>query len=116
MSLADQLLLPEAKKKLIFPDMITSSSTILFSGGSAGARGMMNNVDFLLQYLPKGAKVDGAFLDSAYTVDVEPFSPTFVGFRNETQEIFNRYNTSAVIPEDCAATYRDEMWKCNMGQ
>ena len=112
-----QRIIRSALTDLVTKGLITSKSTILFSGGSAGARGMMNNVDFLPAYLPDGATVDGAFLDSSFTLDYEPYSNSFVGFRNETQEIFNRYNVSAIIPADCAAAYPgDDMWKCNMGQ
>lgn len=77
---------------------------------------MMNNVDFLSPYLPVGVTALGAFLDSAYTIDIEPYDPNFVGFRNETQEIYNRYNVSAIIPADCAAVYTGDEWKCTFGQ
>lgn len=77
----------------------------------------MNNVDFLSSYLPTGAQIVGAFLDSPYYIDVEPYSSSFIGFGNETKEIFDHFNVTGVIPTDCAATYPgDDMWKCTMGQ
>lgn len=112
-----QRVVRSALNDLIQKGLIISKSTVMFGGGSAGARGMMNNVDFLVDLLPNMATVHGAFLDSCFTIDIDPYDPAFVGFRYETQEIFLRYNVTAIIPDDCATAYPgDEMWKCNMGQ
>lgn len=100
-------------------DRMGPTSQVMFSGQSAGARGMMNNVDFLSDYLPINATVLGVFLDSPYYIDIEPYTASFVGFQNETIEIYNRYNVGAVIPEACAQRYTDESgegWKCIFGE
>lgn len=79
----------------------------------------MNNVDFLSEYLPDGVTILGAILDSPYYIDVQPYDETFVGFQNQTKEIYNRYNVGAIIPDDCAEKYPNstgEGWKCLYGQ
>lgn len=104
---------------LVMTGRITSKSRVMFAGQSAGARGIMNNVDFLQSYLPEGCLVLGAILDSPYYIDVEPYAANFVGFQNQTMEIFNRYNVDAIIPNDCAEAYPKSSgngWKCLYGQ
>jgi hypothetical protein len=109
-----------ALNDLISKNIINSQTKVLFGGGSAGARGMMNNVDFLAPIVQTvGATVIGAFLDSPYTIDIVPYNPDFVGFQNQTKEIYNRYNVQAIIPSDCASVYTDgsgDGWKCLYGQ
>ncbi len=103
---------------LVKKGLITSASRILLGGSSAGGRGMMNNADFLSHYLP-GSSILGAVLDSPYYLDQAPYDETFVGFPNQTMEIYNRYNVAAIIPADCAAVYTDasgDGWKCIYGQ
>lgn len=95
---------------LVYRYDINSESKIVFGGASAGARGMMNNVDFLVSYLPSGATVIGAVLDSPFYMDLVSYDPEFVGFPYQTIEIYNRYNVDAIIPDDCAATYTNELW------
>ena len=99
-----------AMSDLVTRGLITSNSTILFGGGSSGARGIMANVDTLVSsYLPSGATVDGVFLDSAFDIDIDPYPYTSVNMvddqtealltmyfeslvsaRNLTQEVYNR--------------------------
>lgn len=114
-----QRIIRSALADLVAQGKISSESVITFGGTSAGARGMMNNVDFLSSTLPSGALVRGVLLDSPYYIDIEPFSSSFEGFQNQTMEIYNRYNVSAVIPSDCSAVYSaaaGEEWKCLYGQ
>ena len=78
---------------------------------------MMNNIDFISSFLPHTMTIIGVFLDSPYTIDITPYSDEFVGFRNETEEIYKYYNVSAIIPEACADEYPgDETWKCTFAQ
>jgi O-palmitoleoyl-L-serine hydrolase len=112
-----QRVIRSALNDLVYNGKLTSESSILLAGGSAGARGMMNNVDFLSSYLPTNSTLLGAFLDSPYYIDIEPYVSTFEGFPYETQQIYELYNVAAVIPPDCAKTYPgDQGWKCIYGQ
>jgi O-palmitoleoyl-L-serine hydrolase len=118
-----QRVLRSALSDLVSRGKLTVNSSILLGGGSAGARGMMNNVDFLSSYLPNGSTdtLLGAFLDSPYYIDIEPFpsssSAGYEGLPYETQQIYQRYNVSAIIPRACEEKYpNDEGWKCLYGQ
>lgn len=111
-----QRVVKSALNDLIDTNLITSSSQILFAGGSAGGRGMMNNIDFLVSQLPPQTQTIGAVLDSPYYIDITPYDPTFEGLQYQTQEIYNRYNVSAVIPKECSDMYPGEEWKCTYGQ
>ena len=105
-------------RDLISNHGLSSSSTIVFSGGSAGARGVMVLIDVLVaDYFPKGAKVVG-FLDSPYYVDIPSFSPLYKGFQYEESMKYKHMNTKNIICPECAATYPDvnDRWKCQFGQ
>ena len=67
----------------------------------------MVNVDSIAALLPAGfANLIGAFLDSPYYIDIQPYKNSgFVGFQNQTKEIYNRYNVSALIPQECSDAY-----------
>jgi len=97
---------------------LLDGAKVLFGGFSAGARGMMSNVDFFASHLPKDSEVLGVYLDSPYYIDVPPnIGSDYIGFRNETEIIFERYNVAAVIPSDCQAAYpAKESWRCVFGQ
>ena len=92
---------------LVSSGLLTADSKILFGGSSAGARGAMVNVDLLPAILPGGVlSLVGAFLDSPYYVDIMPYSNSgFVGFQNQTKEIYNRYNVGGVISDECHQAY-----------
>ena len=100
---------------------MTSNTTIVLGGGSAGARGMMTLVDLLVrEYLPVGAKIV-TFLDSPYYMDMIPYSTAFQGFPYQEQQKYMYYNTSGIIAEDCAQKYNatssaEMLWKCQFGQ
>lgn len=115
-----QRIIRSALADLVSTGLVTDKSRVLFGGGSAGGRGMMNNVDYLVQHsLPAGATVLGAFLDSPYTIDIVPYDSGFAGFQYETKEIYARYNVTAIVPDDCAAMYpadSEDAWKCVYGQ
>ena len=105
-------------RDLILNHGLSSSSTIVFSGGSAGARGVMVLIDVLVaDYFPKGAKVVG-FLDSPYYVDVPSYSPLYKGFQYEESMKFKHMNTKNIISPECAASFPDvsDLWKCQFGQ
>ena len=101
-------------KRLVEAHGLSSSSTIVFSGGSAGARGVMVLIDLLVRdHFPPGAKVVG-FLDSPYYIDVAPYNPLYPGFAYEEQMKYLHMNTRALVPDDCAARYAGEEWKCQV--
>jgi O-palmitoleoyl-L-serine hydrolase len=105
-------------RDLIRNHRLSSTSTIVFSGGSAGARGVMVLIDLLVaDYFPKGSKVLG-FLDSPYYIDVPSFSPLYKGFQYEESMKYKHMNTKNIISPECAAVYPEEseQWKCQFGQ
>ena len=103
-------------RDLIANKKLSSTSTIVFSGGSAGARGVMVLIDILVaDYFPKGAKVVG-FLDSPYYIDVPSYSPLYKGFQYEESMKFKHMNTKNIISSECANSYPNEEWKCQFGQ
>lgn len=105
-------------RDLIANHKLSSTSTIVFSGGSAGARGVMVLIDILVaDYFPKGAKVVG-FLDSPYYIDVPSYSPLYKGFQYEESMKYKHMNTKNIISPECSATYPDakDQWKCQFGQ
>lgn len=103
-------------RDLIANKKLSSTSTIVFSGGSAGARGVMVLIDILVaDYFPKGAKIVG-FLDSPYYIDVPPFSPLYKGFQYEESMKFKHMNTKNIVSPECADSYPSEQWKCQFGQ
>lgn len=98
---------------------ITSHSTILLAGVSAGARGMMTLADTVLPLiLPAGAKI-GVFLDSPYYIDIAPYvDPSmFAGFPYEEQNKLLHDNTTAVLSAGCLeGRSEDKAWQCQFGQ
>ena len=112
-----QRVIHEALRTLVSSGAMKRGARIVFGGFSAGARGMMNIVDFLYPLLPEETKIVGAFLDSPYYIDVDPYHTVdYIGFRNETIETYLHYNVSAVIPAACAENYAGEVWKCTFAQ
>eukprot|EP01126_Amoeba_proteus_P013288 TRINITY_DN15614_c0_g4_i1.p1 TRINITY_DN15614_c0_g4~~TRINITY_DN15614_c0_g4_i1.p1 ORF type:complete len:401 (+),score=54.63 TRINITY_DN15614_c0_g4_i1:95-1204(+) len=95
---------------------MTSNSTIYLAGGSAGGRGVMANLDDLADnHFPLGAEVVG-IMDSPLWVDLKPFSSNFPGFQYQEKQKVLYYNTSRIIPKDCAKKYSQDLWKCQFGQ
>ena len=98
--------------------------TLLFGGGSAGGRGVMANLDFIPGLLSAMPQVSSpprvlGFPDSPYWIDLVPDRAsgvdTFIGFAQQTQEIFALANISGRASAECAATYASAPWKCALG-
>ena len=103
-------------KALVLNGNLTENSKILISGGSAGARGVMVLLDFLKDFLPKGAKIVG-FLDSPFYLDIIPYNSKFEGFQYQEQQKIRFFNVKNVISEECANLYgNNNTWKCLYGQ
>ena len=96
---------------------LNSAKMIYFVGSSAGGRGVMVHLDSLVGsgLLPSAANVIG-FLDSPYYLDIDPYSSDFQGFAYQEQQKFLLYNTTAIIDDDCATAYPNDLWKCQFGQ
>ena len=95
---------------------LDDSSTVVLSGSSAGARGLMVLLDVLVSsHLPSGCRVVGV-LDSPYYINISPYTPAFEGLVHQTIQICQNMNTSGVIPDACHAQYEDASWKCLFGQ
>ena len=97
---------------------LDTATKIYFVGCSAGARGVMTNVDILVEnsIFPSNAAVI-AILDSPYYLDVQPYNADFEGFQYQEQQKYELFNTTGIIPADCAAEFAtSEQWKCQYGQ
>lgn len=93
---------------------------LLFGGASAGARGAMVQLDYVSSMLGhKAAENVGVtgFLDSPLWIDITPFNPEFIGFRNITKEVHSFANV-VHLGEECTALYpnHQDQWKCMFGQ
>jgi len=114
-----QAMVQELKKK----HKLDSAKLIVFAGTSAGARGVMTQIDFLASSaFPPSAQVVG-FLDSPYWIDVQPnpaFSASFKGFQYEQKQIQALYNTEQLLSSssECPQFYHNDatlLWKCLYG-
>lgn len=102
-------------RDLVASGKMRNGARVLFGGMSAGARGMMNNVDFLHAYLPPESVILGAFLDSPLWINV-PTVNGYIGTDMEMSKIVQYFNVSAIIPRDCANAYSNDLWKCITGE
>lgn len=103
---------------LINDHNFNNATKVYLTGTSAGARGMMTQIDKLVSTkVPTSATVVG-LLDSPYYLDIQPYSEDSKGFQHQEQQKYALYNTLRVISDDCAAAYPDtsEQWKCQFGQ
>jgi hypothetical protein len=113
----------------IFSDLVATrglgaeaGTAVLYSGCSAGARGVLFNADrvgALLQTLVPSGHVSrfGALLDSAFWLDLAPFNASAIPFSTQVQEVYALANGSASVSPDCAAAFSAaEQWKCLMGE
>lgn len=92
-----------------------SGAKLLFSGCSAGARGVMANLDAVAASL-SGVDVKG-FIDSGYWVDAQPAdTSTTESLLEETQQVYSMVDASNLVPASCAAAYSGEEYKCLFGQ
>jgi hypothetical protein len=92
--------------------------TLIFAGGSAGARGAMVHLDYVPEMLGDAAvNVDiVGMLDSPAWIDMSPLSSSFPGFPYITQHV-HRYANVDHLGADCQLLYPDdESWKCMFGQ
>ncbi|KAJ8609818.1 hypothetical protein CTAYLR_008115 [Chrysophaeum taylorii] len=83
-------------------------TTVVFGGGSAGARGAMLWLDALDSFEVHG------FLDSPYYLDLRPYAASFVGFPEISEAA--RRNFNVTVDDRCARAYFQDVWKCTMGQ
>jgi O-palmitoleoyl-L-serine hydrolase len=94
-------------------------TTILYSGCSAGARGVLFNLDrvaaVVASAVPPGhLAAYGGLLDSAFWVDLTPANASVVPFRAQAADVLAMANVS--VPRACAAAYPPpDTWKCLMG-
>ncbi len=113
----------------LFTDLIRShglgskpATALLYSGCSAGARGVLFNADRVVQLVtslvPHGNIARyGALLDSAFWVDIAPFNASVVSFVTQTQLVYALANASASVSPSCQAAFpAPEQWKCLFGE
>jgi hypothetical protein len=67
--------------------------------------------------LLNGAEVAG-LVRRPYWIDLVPYRAsgnTFIGFAQQTQEMFDLANIGGLASEDCALAYASDPWKCALG-
>lgn len=95
---------------------------MLLAGCSAGARGVMANVDNVASQLSAHGVTVSALIDSGIWMDIQPpVEATDQGgsgtpLQTQTALIMQFINPSNVIPAACSAQYEGEEWKCLFGQ
>ena len=99
-----------------------AGSAVMYSGCSAGARGVLFNVprfqDVLTRALPTPSNVAvlGAFLDSAFWLDLPPYDTKEPPFTQEAQDVFKIANAAPQLNAACLAAYPGAAgWNCLMG-
>lgn len=107
-------------QQLIRDKRLSSHSRVLIGGSSAGGRGVMANAESLFRssaaWLPRGSSA-ALFLDSPYYIDIQPFTPAFVGFAYEEQSKFSVMQTQQALSRSCAKAYpQADRWKCQFGE
>lgn len=107
-------------RQLIRDKGLSSRSRVLVGGSSAGGRGVMTNAESLFRssaaWLPRGSSA-ALFLDSPYYIDIQPYSPAFVGFAYEEQSKFSVMQTQQALSRSCATAYpHADRWKCQFGE
>jgi hypothetical protein len=104
---------------------LAAAQQVVFAGESAGGRGVMTNIDNLVQssdnLLPSTAKVV-AWIDSPlYVVLSPPVLPEvsaagFPGFEVTEKLKYQSFNTTGIIPPDCEKAYATTPWYCQLGE
>jgi hypothetical protein len=107
-------------RDLVLNHNLSSSSTVIFGGASAGGRGAMALVDLFVssRVFPPGSEVF-AFLDSPYWLDAKPLTSGFPGFMFEEQSKFSLMNTTAVDHGPCRAHFQslgESVARCQLGE
>ncbi|KAH3763106.1 palmitoleoyl-protein carboxylesterase notum1 [Pelomyxa schiedti] len=91
----------------------SKATSVVFSGCSAGARGVLANVDLVAnlvsQYAPQATF--RAFSDAGWWYDRDPLYPTIVSLREQTQLGVAYFNGTA--DQDCMSTMSEsDKWQC----
>lgn len=94
---------------------------VLYTGCSAGSRGVLFNADAVGVQLAArtGANVTrfGAFVDSGFYVDIEPYVASKPSLMKQMAEaVAMTHAGDRAIPACAAAFPADEVWKCFYGQ
>jgi len=107
-----------------------AEDTLLFGGGSAGARGALVHLDYVKSMLkiPDASNlVVKGFFDSPLWLDTEPFKgssqqragrhhPAELSFPEQARRVFE-YAKVGHLGRDCERRHRaDSAWKCTFGQ
>lgn len=99
-----------------------SGTQIMYSGCSAGARGVLFNTAFVQQQvlpLIGGPRITafGVLLDSAFWIDMQPLSPSVTPFMTQAANVLTMVNATGNIDPVCRGTYSGaDGWKCIYGQ
>ena len=93
------------------------NATLIFSGCSAGGRGVMYNLNRVAEIssLVFGVARFVGLIDSGLYIDTDPLATSSVApLRVQAQGVVR--NLKAVVDPTCAAKYPSETWKCLIGE
>jgi len=94
---------------------VSGNATLIFSGCSAGGRGVMHNTNFAGEFARNnGVRTFVALIDSGLYIDIMPMTPTHTALRDQAKGVMT-YSQAAIDPH-CAGTYEGDEWKCLIGQ
>jgi hypothetical protein len=95
---------------------LNDADLIVFAGLSAGARGVMTNIDRLIDsnIFPQVPVI--GFMDSPYYLDVVPYDVNFIGFPYAEQHKYMLMNTSGILSPICKNDYITNEWRCQLGK
>lgn len=100
----------------------TTTTTLVFGGASAGARGAMVHLDYLNEYFPMEEGTENVtvlgLLDSPLWLDLDPYHTgrkSAPGLAYETQAVLSLTRAQHLDPA-CAAQNRGDEWRCLFGQ
>lgn len=105
-------------------DLGVRPQNLVFGGCSAGGRGSMINLDYVMGILESGTTGNSninlvGVLDSAMMVDIEPYVPTVVDLAYNTALYYNMTGSEyRVAGSKCGEIYSavEDRWKCLFGQ
>ena len=97
---------------------LSAGANLLFSGCSAGGRGVIAQLDNVAARLEaRGVGVRGA-VDSSLWVAITPRGDDALGgsLLEQTQEVYSWANVTGALSPHCLAAYPDAPWNCMFGQ
>ena len=91
---------------------------VLYTGCSAGSRGVLFNADAVGAQLAANSNVTTfkAFVDSGFYIDIEPYVASKPSLMTQMAEAVAMTHAGGRAGAACASAYPAEIWKCFFGQ